>query len=113
MPLFHSACLGIGYGLLLNNRPLIQINTVAAFCVVIYLLSFVYVSQSKVGQDFGTKHMSHNIAKRLRAKFWADCAIPDTSMKFGTVVDHDQLNWIGYRTTLGDAYCACAEHFSD
>ena len=29
------------------------------------------------------------IAKRLRAKFWPDCAIPDTSMKFGTVVDHD------------------------
>ena len=53
------------------------------------------------------------LAKRLRAKFWADCVIPDTSMKFGTVVDHDQLSWIGYRTTLGDAYCACAEHFSD
>ena len=30
-----------------------------------------------------------NIAMRLRAKFWPDCAIPDTSMKFGTVVDHD------------------------
>ena len=29
------------------------------------------------------------IARRLRAKFWPDCAIPDTSMKFGTVVDHD------------------------
>ena len=29
------------------------------------------------------------IAKRLRAKFWPGCAIPDTSMKFGTVVDHD------------------------
>ena len=29
------------------------------------------------------------LAKRLRAKFWPDCAIPDTSMKFGTVVDHD------------------------
>ena len=28
------------------------------------------------------------IARRLRAKFWPDCAIPDTSMKFGTVVDH-------------------------
>ena len=30
-----------------------------------------------------------HIARRLRAKFWPDCAIPDTSMKFGTVVDHD------------------------
>ena len=29
------------------------------------------------------------IAKRLRAKFCPDCAILDTSMKFGTVVDHD------------------------
>ena len=29
------------------------------------------------------------IAGRLRAKCWPDCAIPDTSMKFGTVVDHD------------------------
>ena len=29
------------------------------------------------------------IARRLRAKFWPDCAIPDTSMKFGTAVDHD------------------------
>ena len=28
-------------------------------------------------------------ARRIRAKFWPDCAIPDTSMKFGTVVDHD------------------------
>ena len=53
------------------------------------------------------------IAGRLRAKFWPDCAIPDTRMKFGTFVDHDQLSWIGYRTTLGDAYCACAEQFSD
>ena len=30
-----------------------------------------------------------NIYRRLRAKFWPDCAIPDTSMEFGTVVDHD------------------------
>ena len=30
-----------------------------------------------------------NIARPLRAKFWPDCAIPDTSMKFDTVVDHD------------------------
>ena len=29
------------------------------------------------------------IARRLRAKFWPDCTFPDTSMKFGTVVDHD------------------------
>ena len=28
------------------------------------------------------------VARRLRAKFWPDCAIPDTSMKFGIVVDH-------------------------
>ena len=68
MPLLHSACLGIGYGLLLNNRPLIQINTVAAFCVGIYLLSFVYVSQSKVGQDFGTNHMSHNTGSYMVAQ---------------------------------------------
>ena len=51
------------------------------------------------------------IARQLRAKFWPDCAIPDTSMKFGTVVDHDWLSRIGYRTTLGNAYCACATHF--
>ena len=29
------------------------------------------------------------LARRLRAKIWPDCAIPDTSMKFGTFVDHD------------------------
>ena len=29
------------------------------------------------------------IARQPRAKFWPDCAIPDTSMKFGTIVDHD------------------------
>ena len=46
------------------------------------------------------------LAKRLRAKFWPDCAIPDTSMKFGTVVGHDRLSRIGYKTTLGNAYCA-------
>ena len=51
------------------------------------------------------------IARRLRAKFWPDCAIPDTSMKFGTVVDHDWLSRIGYITTLGNAYCASAKHF--
>ena len=51
------------------------------------------------------------IARRLRAKFWPDCAIPDTSMKFGTVVDHDWLSRIGYRTTLGNISCACAKHF--
>ena len=28
------------------------------------------------------------LARRLSAKFWPDCAIPDTSIKFGTVVDH-------------------------
>ena len=32
---------------------------------------------------------SNELARRLRAKFWPDCANPDTSMKFGTVVDHD------------------------
>ena len=53
----------------------------------------------------------HGLARRLRAKFWPDCAIPDTSMKFGTAVDHDWLRRIGYRTTLGNAYCACAKHF--
>ena len=51
------------------------------------------------------------IARRLRAKFWPDRAIPDTSMKFGTVVGHARLSRIGYRTTLGNAYCACAKHF--
>ena len=51
------------------------------------------------------------IAKRLRAKFWPDCAILDTSMKFCTVVGHDRLSRIGYITTLGNAYCACAKHF--
>ena len=29
------------------------------------------------------------VARWLRAKIWTDCAIPDTSMKFGTVVDHN------------------------
>ena len=29
------------------------------------------------------------VARRLRAKIWPDCAILDTSMKFGTVLDHD------------------------
>ena len=51
------------------------------------------------------------LARRLRAKFWPDCAIPDTSMKFGTVVDYDRLSRIGYRTTLGNTYCACAKRF--
>ena len=32
-------------------------------------------------------------------------------MKFGTVVDHDWLSRIGYRTTLGNAYYACAKRF--
>ena len=35
------------------------------------------------------KYAFLSVARRLRAKFWPDCAIPDTSMKFGTVVDHD------------------------
>ena len=51
------------------------------------------------------------LARRLRAKFWPDCAIPDTSMKIGTVVDHDWLSRRGYRITLENAYCACATHF--
>ena len=51
------------------------------------------------------------IARRPRAKFLPDCAIPDTSMKFGTVVNNDSLSRIGYRTTLGNTYCACAMHF--
>ena len=51
------------------------------------------------------------LARWLRAKFWPHCAIPDTSMKFGTVVDHDWLSRKGYRTTFGNAYCACAKHF--
>ena len=29
------------------------------------------------------------LARRLIAKFWPDCAIQDTSMKFGTIVVHD------------------------
>ena len=29
------------------------------------------------------------LARWLRAKFWPDCAFPDTSMKFGTVEDND------------------------
>ena len=40
-----------------------------------------------VVSDF--KFTLDSLAKRLRAKFWPDCAILDTSMKFGTVVDHD------------------------
>ena len=33
--------------------------------------------------------LSIALARRLGAKFWPDRAIPDTSMKSGTVVDHD------------------------
>ena len=40
-------------------------------------------------KSFKTSFSVMIIAKRLRAKFWPDCAIPDTSMKLGTVVDHD------------------------
>ena len=32
-------------------------------------------------------------------------------MIFGTVVDHDLLKRKGYRTTLGNAYYACAKRF--
>ena len=32
-------------------------------------------------------------------------------MKFGTDVNHDSLSRIGYRTILGNTYCACAKHF--
>ena len=44
-----------------------------------------------VGTDYfwGSKFVISILARRLRAKFWPDCAIPDTSMKFGTVVDHE------------------------
>ena len=51
------------------------------------------------------------LARRLRAKFLPDCAIPDTNMKIGTVVDHNWLSRIGYKTTLKNTYCACAKHF--
>ena len=57
-----------------------------------------------------TRH-KHNIAERLRAIFSMDCAIPDTSMVFGTVVDHDRLSIFRYRTTLTNVHCACAVHF--
>ena len=42
-------------------------------------------------EDYSYSIMFGNfpIARWLRAKFWPDCAIPDTSMKFGTFVDHD------------------------
>lgn len=42
-----NACLAIGYGILSNNSAIIQINTVAASVVAVYLLSFIYVSKSK------------------------------------------------------------------
>ena len=50
------------------------------------------------------------IVERLRAKFWLDCAIPDTSMKFGTLIEHNRLIILRYRTTLRNARCACAMH---
>ena len=40
-------------------------------------------------KHFTTEPQSLPIARRLRAKFWPECAIPDTSMKFSTGVDHD------------------------
>ena len=51
------------------------------------------------------------LAERLRAIFSMDCAIPDTSMVFGIVVDHDRLSIFRYRTTLTNVHCACAVHF--
>ena len=56
-------------------------------------------------------HYNKQIAERLRAIFSMDCAIPDTSMVFGTVVDHDRLSIFRYRTTLTNVHCACAVHF--
>ena len=47
----------------------------------------VWQKEDRAGSFITCVHAS--IAKRLRAKFRPDCAIPDTSMKFGTVVDHD------------------------
>lgn len=47
-----NACLGIGYGRLLENGAIIQINTVAAIVVGLYLISFVYTSTSKLRPMF-------------------------------------------------------------
>ena len=80
------------------------------FCRVMTRGGFFYPTFTRtMNPFFFCSHLS--LARRLRAKFWPDCAIPDTSMKFGTVVDLDYLSRIGYRTTLGNAYCACAKHF--
>ena len=43
----------------------------------------------KEGCRVSSESTLSKITRRLRAKFWPDCAIPDTSMKFGTVVDHE------------------------
>ena len=51
------------------------------------------------------------VAERLRAIFSMDCAIPDTSMVFGTVVDHDRLSIFRYRTTLTNVHCVYTVHF--
>ena len=53
-----------------------------------------YMQQTTLTDDtfyavLNSTNCCHTEARRLRAKFWPDCAIPDTSMKFDTVVDHD------------------------
>ena len=58
-----------------------------------------------------SQSVSEGLAERIRAIFSVDCAIPDTSMVFGTVVDHDRLSIFRYRTTLTNVHCACAVHF--
>ena len=101
--------------LLLNNLNDINCGHVRK-CVmrsiIFWTILFIRFGSKLYRQIFGIP-MGTNcaLARRLRAKFWPDCAIPDTSMKFGTAVDTDLLSTIGYRTTLGNAYCACAKHF--
>ena len=50
---------------------------------------YIFLCLPPYNSNFRNFEIKPLVAKRLRAKFWPDCAIPDTSMKFGTVVDHD------------------------
>ena len=57
---------------------------------IFILLFFRILALENVAKILTTGPMlGVRIARRLRAKFWPDCAIPDTNMKFGTVVNHD------------------------
>ena len=57
--------------------------------IVFVLLSKQRRSSLSSGYSWFARVPVRVLARQLRAKFRPDCAIPDTSKKFGTVVDHD------------------------